>query len=241
MQARFIHRARGSAHVDFYAPVLGFGYAFGSRHQRLALAAAGHLDVIARDAALDQIVSHALRSLAREVVVELGVAHRVGVADDENIRVRPGRNFGKYAFDLTIGIRREFGLQQEYGGASRQRRRDKKKFTLNAIGHESDWSYLAGTVDMRTGIGLMQNDCLAAIGPDDDATDLAVRLWQQDDQVVARRSVRRAQSGGFDRLLGLTPASRARWGANCAQPATMAATVADMRTTRFNWRWVRPL
>ena len=63
MQARLIRRARGSAHVDFYALVLGLGYAYGCRHQRLALAAAKHRDVIDRDAALRKIVSHALRSL----------------------------------------------------------------------------------------------------------------------------------------------------------------------------------
>jgi len=49
--------------------------------------------------------------------------------------------------------------------------------------------HLAGTVDMRTGIGLVQNYFLAAIGSDDDAADLAVRLWQQDDQIVARRPI----------------------------------------------------
>ena len=121
---------------------------------------------------------------------------------------RAARNFFRKGNLMAL---RELA-QQESGGASRQCRHDGRKLARDAIGSVRDRLHLAGTVDMRASIGLVQNDFLAAIVPDDDATDLAVRLWQQDDQVVARRPVRRTQGLGFDRLLGFAPASRARLG-----------------------------
>src|SRR5258706_8246306 len=202
-----------SAHVDFDAPVSGLGNALGSRNQRFALAAGGNFDAIGGSAALDKVVAHTLRPQPRQLIVELRITHRVGMPDDQNFRIRSGGDFGKDTLELALGFWRQLVIsfkevKQECRGPCGKGGHHRGKFARCPGGVIRDELHRAGAVDMRAGISLVQENFLAILGPDDDATDRTVRLGQQDDKIIARQSSRRAQCLRFDRLRGIAPANR---------------------------------
>ena len=91
-----------------------------SGDQRLALASAGHLYPVGSNAALDEFVVHALRALARQLVVELGVAHRVRMTDDKDIRIGSGGNIGKNTLHFALRFGREFVIATFFQPCSEQ-------------------------------------------------------------------------------------------------------------------------
>src|SRR5882762_2427752 len=78
--------AQPLADVDFDAPVARLIDVVGGRHDKLALAAAGGLDLPARNTDLDEEALHTLGALCREQIVRLKVANGIGMPDDHDVR-----------------------------------------------------------------------------------------------------------------------------------------------------------
>src|SRR6186713_2976371 len=73
------------ADVDLHAPIARLGDVVLGRHEELALAAARRLDALAGQTAFDQELAHAIGARARQLVIEVEGAHRVGMADHHDV------------------------------------------------------------------------------------------------------------------------------------------------------------
>src|SRR2546427_4951792 len=78
--------AQPLADVDFDAPVARLVDVVGGRHEKLALAAAGGLDLRARNADLDKEALHPLGTPCRQQIVPLRLANGIGMPDDHDVR-----------------------------------------------------------------------------------------------------------------------------------------------------------
>src|SRR5207302_9281488 len=74
------------ADVDLDAPVARLVDVVGGRHEKLALAAAGGLDLPAGNADLDEKALHPLGALCRQQIVRLKLVNGIGVPDDHDVR-----------------------------------------------------------------------------------------------------------------------------------------------------------
>src|SRR5437016_12286944 len=72
--------------VDLDAPVARLVDVVGGRHEKLALAAAGGLDLSGGNADLDEKALHPLGTLCRQQIVRLKLANGIGVPDDHDVR-----------------------------------------------------------------------------------------------------------------------------------------------------------
>src|SRR6476646_875124 len=93
-----------SADDDLDAPVSGFGDTVGRRHEQLALAAPDRDDVGRRHATADQRRAYLLGALSCQRDVERVGAHRVGVADDHDVRDRALRKIREYTLECLLRI-----------------------------------------------------------------------------------------------------------------------------------------
>src|SRR5437879_11780670 len=73
--------AQPLADVDFDAPVARLVDVVGGRHEKLALAAAGGLDLRARNANLDKEALHPLVTPGRQPIVPLSLPNALGTPD----------------------------------------------------------------------------------------------------------------------------------------------------------------
>src|SRR3989442_2072594 len=78
--------AQALADVDLDAPVARLVDAVGGRHEKLALAAAGSLDLAGGNADLGEEALHPLGALCRQQVVRFKLADGIGVPDDHDVR-----------------------------------------------------------------------------------------------------------------------------------------------------------
>src|SRR5712692_1745691 len=74
------------ADVDLDAPVARLVDVVGGRHEELALAAAGSLDLPGGNADLDEKALHPLGTLYRQQIVRLRFANGVGMPGDHDVR-----------------------------------------------------------------------------------------------------------------------------------------------------------
>src|SRR5256712_7142653 len=77
--------AQPLADVDFDAPVARLVDVVGGRHEKLALAAAGSLDLPGGNSDLGEEALHPLGALCRQQVVRFNLADGIGVPDDHDV------------------------------------------------------------------------------------------------------------------------------------------------------------
>src|SRR6267143_4896136 len=78
--------AQPLADVDLDAPVARLVDVVGGRHEKLALAAAGGLDLPGRNADLDEEALHPLGALCRQQGVRFKLADGIGMSGDHDVR-----------------------------------------------------------------------------------------------------------------------------------------------------------
>src|SRR5256885_13373032 len=77
--------AQPLADVDLDAPVARLVDVVGGRHEKLALAAAGGLDLPAGNAALDEEALHPFGALCRQQIVRLKIANGIRMSGDHAV------------------------------------------------------------------------------------------------------------------------------------------------------------
>ncbi len=73
-----------SAYVDFDPAIALFGNAFGCWHGGFALAATDRFNMMWIDPTLNEQITHALRTLQRQLVIELDRTGRIAMSDDQD-------------------------------------------------------------------------------------------------------------------------------------------------------------